>query len=55
MISLSAGDGGRIAGAYIELHPGAFLKMDGYAVARMRANFDPKRHIRWLATVVSTS
>jgi hypothetical protein len=43
MISLSAGDGGRIAGAYIELLPGAFLKMDGYAVSRIRANFNPKR------------
>jgi hypothetical protein len=42
-ISMIAGQAGRIAGAYIELPPGAFLKMDGYAVARMRANFNPKR------------
>jgi hypothetical protein len=42
-ISTIAGQSGPIAGAYIELPPGAFLKMDGYAVARMRANFDPKR------------
>lgn len=42
-ISLNAGDNGRIAGAYIELAAGAFLKMDGYASARVRANFDSKR------------
>lgn len=40
---MNAGDNGRIAGAYIEPAPGAFLKMDGYASARIRANFDSKR------------
>jgi hypothetical protein len=42
-ISVKAGLSGRITGAYIELAPGAFLKMDGYATARIRANADAKR------------
>jgi hypothetical protein len=42
-ISAKAGQKGRIAGAYIELSPSAFLKMDERAAARMRANRDPKR------------
>ena len=42
-ISTKAGQKGRIAGAYIELSPGAFLKMDERAAARMRVNRDPKR------------
>jgi len=42
-VSKQAGQGGRIAGAYIELDPGAFERMDGYAVARMDQNRDAKR------------
>lgn len=42
-ISVKAGQKTRIAGAFIELSDGAFLKMLHYAQGRLAANTDPKR------------
>ncbi len=42
-VSSKAGQGGRISGAYIELDPGAFERMDGYAVSRMDQNRNATR------------
>jgi hypothetical protein len=42
-ISLAAGHGGRMMGAYIELAPGAFIRMQTYIRAREKKNNDPTR------------
>jgi hypothetical protein len=42
-ISAKSGQNGRITGAYIELDPGAFVKMLAYAAGRLKQNSDPKR------------
>jgi hypothetical protein len=42
-ISLKSGQGGKISGAYIELDPGAFIKMLAHATNRMKKNSDPHR------------
>lgn len=42
-ISRKSGQGGKIAGAYIELSPGAFVKMLAHASNRMKQNSNPKR------------
>jgi len=42
-ISRLAGHRGRITGAYIELDPGSFIRMHGYAAERAKLNNDPKR------------
>ncbi len=42
-VSLKSGQGGKISGAYIELDPGAFIKMLACASHRMKSNSDPHR------------
>jgi len=42
-ISLKAGQGGKISGAYIELDSGAFVKMLARAKTRIKSNSDPRR------------
>jgi hypothetical protein len=42
-ISEKAGQHGRIAGAYIELDPGAFVRMEAYVAKRIASNRNPKR------------
>ena len=42
-ISLKSGQHGKIAGAYIELDAGSFIKMLAYANTRMKNNIDPNR------------
>ncbi|MDD5034876.1 MAG: hypothetical protein PHE55_08975 [Methylococcaceae bacterium] len=42
-VSLKSGQSGKIAGAYIELDTGAFIKMLAHATTRMKQNTNPKR------------
>jgi hypothetical protein len=42
-VSMHSGQSGKIAGAYVELEPGACDKMLAYAMLRHRLNKDPKR------------